>query len=61
MTIANGTLIRKIQRQLALVTSQPPARGPITNAIPVHAVQEPIAAPRASPLNVVAITASPPG
>ena len=61
MTIANGTLIRNTQRQLALVTSHPPTSGPITNAIPVHAVHDPIAAPRASPLNVVAITASPAG
>ncbi len=61
MAIANGTLIRKIHRQLVLVTSQPPTSGPITNAIPVQAVHVPIAAPRASPLNVVAITASPAG
>ena len=33
----------------------------MTKAMPVQAVQEPIAAPRASPLNVVAITASPAG
>ena len=61
MTTANGTLTRNIHRQLAFVTSQPPASGPITKAMPVHAVQAPIAAPRASPLKVVAITASPAG
>ena len=46
VTIANGTLTRNTQRQLALVTSHPPARGPMTKAMPVHAVQEPITAPR---------------
>ena len=61
VTIANGTLTRNTQRQPAFVTSQPPTSGPITNAIPVHAVHDPIAAPRASPLNVAAITASPAG
>ena len=61
VTIANGTLTRNTHRQLALVTSQPPASGPMTKAMPVQAVQDPIAAPRASPVNVVAITASPAG
>ena len=51
----------KTQRHDAWVTSQPPTSGPITNAMPVQAVQAPIAAPRSSPLNVVAITASPAG
>ena len=49
------------QRHEACVTSQPPTSGPITNATPVHAVHVPIAAPRSSPLNVVAITARPAG
>ena len=40
------------------MTSHPPTSGPITNAIPVHAVQVPIAAPRSSPLNVDVIVAS---
>ena len=61
MTTANGTLTRKIQRQDACSTSQPPPSGPITNAMPVHAVHAPIAAPRSSPLKVVAITARPAG
>ena len=43
------------------MTSQPPTSGPITNAIPVQAVQVPIAAPRSSPANVEVITASPAG
>ncbi len=48
-------------RQVACVTSQPPASGPTTNAMPVHDVQVPIAAPRSSPLKVDVITASPAG
>ena len=59
--MANGTLIRNTHRHDVLVTSQPPTSGPMTNAIPVHAVQAPIAAPRSSPWNVAAITASPAG
>jgi hypothetical protein len=54
-------LTTKTQRQDAAVTSQPPTSGPTTKAIPVHAVQAPIAAPRSSPLNVAAMTASPEG
>ena len=61
MAIANGTLTMKTQRHEAWVTSQPPINGPITKAIPVQAVHAPIAAPRASPLNVPAITARPAG
>ena len=61
MTIANGTLMMNTQRHEACVTSQPPTSGPITNATPVHDVHWPIAAPRASPENVAAITASPAG
>ena len=61
VTRANGTLTRNTQRQDACSTSQPPASGPITKAMPVHAVHAPIAAPRASPVNVVAITARPRG
>ena len=40
------------------MTSQPPATGPTTNAIPVQAVQVPIAAPRSSPLKTTVIVAS---
>ena len=54
----NGTLMAKIQRQDAVSTSQPPTSGPITIAMPDHAVQEPIAAPRSSAANVEMITAS---
>ena len=61
VTSANGTLMMNTHRQDACVTSQPPASGPITNAIPVHDVQVPIAAPRSSPLKVEVITASPAG
>ena len=57
----NGTLTRKTQRHDAWVTIQPPASGPITNAIPVHAVHVPTAAPRSSPSNVAVITARPAG
>ena len=58
VTITNGTLMAKIQRHDAASTSQPPASGPITMAIPDHAVQEPIAAPRSSGPKVEMITAS---
>ncbi len=58
MATAIGTLITKIQRQDACVISHPPTSGPRTNAMPVQAVHWPIAAPRSSPWNVVAITAS---
>ena len=50
VTIAIGTLIRKIERQDAAEMSQPPTSGPIRKAMPVQAVQAPIAAPRSSPL-----------
>ena len=50
VTSTNGRLIRKIERHEATETSHPPRSGPITNAIPVQAVQVPIAAPRSSPL-----------
>ena len=59
VTTTNGTLTAKIQRQEAMSTIQPPASGPITAAIPPHAVHVPIAAPRSrSSSNVVVITAS---
>ena len=57
-TATSGRLIRKIARQETAVTSQPPATGPTTNAIPVQAVQVPIAAPRSSPLKTTVIVAS---
>ena len=58
MTIAIGTLMMKITRQLETSTSQPPRVGPITNEIPLHAVHWPIAAPRAAPEKVAVSTAS---
>jgi hypothetical protein len=48
VAMTNGTLMAKIQRQLATSISQPPTSGPMTNAIPPHAVHEPIAPPRSS-------------
>ena len=41
-------MIPKIQRHEAWSTSSPPPSGPITIAIPPHAVHVPIAAPRSS-------------
>jgi hypothetical protein len=54
----NGTLMAKIQRHEAASTSQPPASGPITIAIPDQAVHEPIAPPRSSAGKTEMITAS---
>ena len=54
----NGTLMAKIQRHEAASTSQPPASGPITIAIPDHAVHDPIAPPRSSGGKAAMITAS---
>ena len=54
----NGTLMAKIQRQDALSTSRPPPSGPITIAMPAHAVHVPIAAPRSSAGNVALMTDS---
>ena len=56
-----GTLIAKIARHDATSTSRPPTSGPMTNAIPLHAVQEPIAAPRSSRGNAATMSASDPG
>ena len=53
-----GGLMRKIARQEAAETSHPPASGPMTKAMPVQAVQAPMAAPRSSPLKVAVIVAS---
>ena len=57
VAITNGTLMAKIQRQLATSISQPPASGPMTNAIPPHAVHEPIAPPRSSGGKLATMTA----
>jgi hypothetical protein len=53
----SGTLIAKIQRHDASCTSTPPPSGPTTSAMPVHAVHEPIAAPRSDAPNVAVISA----
>ena len=47
----------KIQRQETNSISSPPPSGPTTNAIPVHAVHEPIAPPRSSPGKTAVISA----
>ena len=46
VTSTSGTLITNTQRQEAAWTSSPPSNGPATVAIPVQAVQLPIAAAR---------------
>ena len=47
----------KIQRHETNSISAPPPSGPSTNAMPVHAVHEPIAAPRSSPGKMAVISA----
>ena len=47
MTATNGRLSAKIQRHDNRSTTTPPASGPMIEAIPPHAVQAPIAPPRA--------------
>ena len=61
VTRTKGTLMAKIARHDATSTSHPPTSGPMTNAIPLHAVQEPIAAPRSSRGNAATMSASDPG
>lgn len=61
VTTISGTLIQKIARQESASTSAPPPAGPITVAIPLHAVQVPIALPRSAPSKVAARIASDPG
>ena len=58
VTMTNGTLMAKIQRQLATSMSQPPTSGPTTVAMPPHAVHDPIAPPRSSGGKFATITAS---
>jgi hypothetical protein len=53
-----GTLMAKIQRHDATSMSHPPASGPMTIAMPPHAVHEPIAAPRSSAGKLATMTAS---
>ena len=54
----NGTLSAKIQRHENASISCPPTSGPITVAMPDHAVHEPIAAPRWAGGKAVTMTAS---
>ena len=58
VAITNGTLMAKIQRHVATSISQPPASGPMTIAMPPHAVHEPIAAPRSLGGKLATMTAS---
>ncbi len=51
-------LIRKIQRQETVSSSSPPTSGPTTVAMPLHAVQLPIAAERSDSEKTPTITAS---
>jgi hypothetical protein len=48
----------KIQRQFSASTSTPPSSGPMTNAVPVHAVQVPTARAWSTPENRALIIAS---
>ncbi len=55
---ASGTRFTpKIHRQFSASTSTPPSSGPITNAVPVHAVQVPMARACAAPENRELISA----
>jgi hypothetical protein len=57
-TAMNGRPMAKIHRQPRLSTSQPPTNGPTTAAIPLKAVQVPIALARSSGAKAAMITAS---
>ena len=61
MATISGRLTQKIARHDSASISAPPPAGPITVAIPVHAVQVPTALPRAAPSKVAARIASDPG
>ena len=58
VTSTSGTLIAKIQRHDAWSTITPPASGPTIIAIPLQAVQEPIASPRSRSENAATMIAS---
>src|SRR3954470_8569998 len=58
VTASGMTLTPKIQRQPTASTNTPPSSGPITNAVPVHAVQVPIARACSVPENRALIIAS---
>ena len=50
--MASGTMFTpKIHRQFSASTSTPPSSGPTTKAVPVHAVQVPMARACAAPVN----------
>jgi hypothetical protein len=57
----SGTLIQKTKRHDRASVRNPPAAGPAIVEMPLHAVQVPIARPRASPLKVEVRIASDPG
>ena len=57
MATASGRLIRNTQRHDAASHEQPPASGPSTVAMPVHAVHEPIAWPRSGSQKTATIIA----
>ena len=58
MARTSGTLRAKIQRHEPWSTIRPPASGPTIAAIPPHAVQDPIAAPRSLGPNAATMIAS---
>ena len=58
MPATSGMLIAKIHRHESWSTMKPPARGPAIDAIPPHAVHEPIAAPRSFCENAATMIAS---
>src|SRR5258706_2575277 len=58
---ASGTLMKKIQRQLAASISQPPRNGPMALATPANPDQAPTAAARSSVRKVAAMMDKLPG
>ena len=58
MTASGTMLTPKIHRQPTASTNTPPSSGPITNAVPVHAVHVPIARACAAPEKCELIIAS---
>ena len=56
-----GTLRKKIQRQEAFSTNQPPRTGPKAEVMPVKPDQVPIARPRCSALKEALMIAREPG
>ncbi len=58
MTASGTMLTPKIHRQPTASTNTPPSSGPITNAVPVHAVHVPMARDCSAPENRALIIAS---